>query len=93
MVNYRPTGLGEHKIVVKFTDGTSDIGVFNVTDSVAHLLRDRVDYLCEKSYSGETGKVPFSFSPISNQGESLGKLTFILQECLLDEHISDRVPT
>lgn len=86
-VRFKPQGLGEHEIIVHFNDETTDIGVFNVMDTVAKLLRERADYLCSHSYSGSSGKTPYSFSPISNQGESLGKMTFVLQECLLDQQL------
>lgn len=88
-LSYQPKGLGEHELIVTFTDGTIDIGVFNVMASISKLLCDRADYLCDHSYTGKSGKIPYSFSPVSNQGESIGKLTFILQECLLDANISD----
>lgn len=88
-LQFKPDGLGEHKLIIRFVDGTTDIGVFNVMDTIAALLRERVNYLCDHSYAGATGKVPYSFSPASNQGESLGKMTFILQECLLDQNVTD----
>ncbi|KRK89574.1 hypothetical protein [Lentilactobacillus sunkii] len=86
---YSPNGYGEHEIIVTFNDGTSDMGVFNVMSSVRQLLRNRADYVSKHSYSGKNGKVPYSFGPVSNQGESLGKMTFIIQECLLDDQVSD----
>lgn len=86
---YQPAGLGEHQVILEFSDGTSDMGVFNVMSSINQLLRNRADYISEHSYSGKNGKVPFSFGPISNQGESIGKMTFIIQECLLDNHIKN----
>lgn len=86
---YNPTSVGEHEAILKFTDGTVDMGVFNVMSSINQLLRNRVDYLSSHSYAGSTGKVPYSFGPVSNQGESLGKMTFIIQECLLDNQVND----
>ncbi|GHP14008.1 hypothetical protein YK48G_14330 [Lentilactobacillus fungorum] len=86
---YQPKGVGEHEIWLTFADGTSDMGVFNVMSSVSQLLRNRANYVSTHSYSGASGKVPYSFSPVSNQGESLGKLTFIVQECLLDPKVDD----
>lgn len=88
-LTYQPEHLGEHQVIVTFTDGTTDQLIFNVMSSVRDLLRDRVDYISDRLYVGETGEHPYSFSPISNQGESLGKLNFVLQECLLDSEISD----
>lgn len=88
-LRFNPQGLGEHQLVVRFADGTSDMCVFNVMSSVNQLLATRADYICHQSYSGKDGKVPYSFGPVSNQGESIGKMTFVLQECLLDPHISN----
>ena len=90
LLPYDPTGYGEHQIVVTFTDGTSDMGVFNVMSSINDMLKARAIYISEHSYSGKDGKVPYSFSPISNQGESIGKMTFVLQECLLEPSIPNR---
>lgn len=86
---YRPSGLGEHRVVLEFGDGTSDMGVFNVMSSINELLENRSAYISHHSYAGKSGKVPYSFGPVSNQGKSIGKMTFILQECLLDHSISD----
>ncbi|WP_279404045.1 hypothetical protein [Secundilactobacillus kimchicus] len=55
--------------------------------SIRRLLQDRVDYVSQHSYSGATGQHPYAFEPVSNQGESLGKMTFVLQACLLDPDI------
>lgn len=89
-ISYQPKGLGEHQVIVTFTNGTSDMGAFNVMSSIGQLLRNRVDYVSKHSYVGKDGKVPYSFGPISNQGESIGKMTFILQESLLDDSVPDR---
>ncbi len=83
-------GLGEHVVTVSFADGTEDMVVFNVMQSVKQLLRDRAEYVSDHSYSGAGGQYPYSFGPVSNQGESLGKMSFIIQECLLDSGMSDR---
>lgn len=81
---------GEHQLKVEFADGSEDMVVYNVMTSVNDLLEKRADYLCRHSYNGKKGKVPYSFSPLSNQGESLGKLNFILQECIMDTDMGDR---
>ncbi|MCO7127851.1 hypothetical protein NIE88_19065 [Sporolactobacillus shoreicorticis] len=86
---YQPESLGEHQVILKFADGTRDMGVFNVMSSTNQLLRNRADYISNHSYAGKDGKVPYSFGPVSNQGESIGKMTFLLQACLLDGKISD----
>ena len=81
---------GEHQLIVQFADDSEDMVVYNVMSSVQETLHDRVAYLGKHSYAGATGAHPYSFAPLSNQGESLGKLNFILQECLLDDQIPDR---
>lgn len=86
---YEPEGLGEHQVILEFDDGTTDMGVFNVMSSINEILRNRANYVSEHSYAGKDGKVPYSFGPVSNQGESIGKMTFILQECLLDDKVKD----
>lgn len=83
---FKPQQLGEHQLVVYFNDGSQDMVVFNVVSSISVLLRQRVKYLCDHSYDS----TEHYFKPISNQGESLGKLSFILQECLVDPTIEDR---
>jgi hypothetical protein len=87
---YDVNGLGEHQVIVTFADGTQDMVIFNVMSSIKQLLRDRANYISTHSYSGSDGKVPYSFGPISNQGESLGKMSFVVQECLLDSGVTER---
>lgn len=89
-LNLRATTPGEHQLKVEFADGSEDMVVYNVMKSVSDLLEQRTDYLCNHSFSGAKGQHPYSFAPLSNQGESLGKLNFILQDCLLDPDIKDR---
>lgn len=84
--SFKAQQLGEHQLIVYFSDGSQDMVVFNVLSSIDHLLRQRVHYLCNQSYD----PVKQYFNPVSNQGESLGKLSFILQECLLDPQIEER---
>lgn len=77
--------LGEHKIEFTFDDGTSDFIVLNVMPPLDQLLETRVDYLSTHSYLGPDGEVPYAFTPVSNQGESLGKLNLILKKNLLGQ--------
>lgn len=77
---------GEHQLTVQFANGKTDMVIFNVLESVKGLLRNRVKYLCEHSYNQSN----YTFNPLSNQGESLGKLNFVLQECLIDSQIPSR---
>ncbi|CUS25577.1 hypothetical protein FC70_GL001030 [Paucilactobacillus oligofermentans DSM 15707 = LMG 22743] len=86
---YSPSNFGEHKVIIELTDGRQDMIVFNYMSSIKQLIRNRADYLSEHSYAGKNGKVPYSFTPVSNQGEALGKMNFILQACLIDTGISE----
>lgn len=86
---YSPSNFGEHKVIIELTDGRQDMIVFNYMSSIKQLIRNRADYLSEHSYAGKNGKVPYSFTPVSNQGEALGKMNFILQACLIDSEISE----
>ena len=89
-LTYSVHGLGEHKVIFAFKDGTSDMIVFNVMSSIKELLRNRAEYISKYSYAGNSGPNPYSFGPVSNQGESLGKMTFVIQECLLDSQVANR---
>lgn len=79
---------GEHRIWFEFVDGKRDQVVINVMESIRELVEHRVDYLCETSYGNEE---EHAFSPLSNQGESLGKLSLILKKNLLAEPKADEV--
>ncbi|WP_203651583.1 hypothetical protein [Secundilactobacillus yichangensis] len=81
--------LGEHQIIFEFDDHKTDQVIFNKMSSIKELLRNRADYISANSYAGASGKYPYSFGPVSNQGESLGKMNFVLQECLLDPKVDD----
>ncbi|WP_332238687.1 hypothetical protein [Sporolactobacillus sp. KGMB 08714] len=84
-------GSGEHKITITFDNGKQDCVVFNVVRSLRQMLDERVDYISNTLYQGADAKVPFSFIPLSNQGESLGKLSLVLQKNLLDQgHLNSR---
>lgn len=74
---------GEHKIFLLFENGKEDQIIINVIDSVERIIADRVDYLCQNSYKEEYQNERDVFLPLSNQGESLGKMTLILKLNLL----------
>ena len=74
---------GEHKVNLILSDGTVDTFIVNVMDALPKVLQDRANYICNVLYQGEDGEVPYCFSPVSNQGESLGKLNLVLQTNLL----------
>ncbi|MHC9532531.1 hypothetical protein ACVPPR_03835 [Dellaglioa sp. L3N] len=82
-LEFIPKVLGEHKISFLFKDGTVDFIVLNVMNSLDKVIDERVSYISEKLYLGSDGAVPYAFSPISNQGESLGKLNLILKKNLM----------
>ncbi|WP_086348287.1 hypothetical protein [Candidatus Enterococcus clewellii] len=73
---------GEHRLVVEFADGKKDQLILNVMEDIRKVVEERVSYLCEHSYGVEEAH---AFSPVSNQGESLGKLSLILKKNLLAE--------
>lgn len=88
-ITYDVQYLGEHQIIFEFKQHRTDQVVFNKMSSVKELLRDRANYISTHSYAGASGEHPYSFGPVSNQGESLGKMNFVLQECLLDPQVED----
>lgn len=72
---------GEHKLVLRLKDGRSDSLVWNVLERIDRLLEERARWLIQHSYGGGQGTDrPYAFRPLSNQGESLGKLTFLLMK-------------
>ncbi len=77
-------GTGEHKITFTLDNGKEDSVIFNVVASLREMLNNRVDYISNKLYQGTDTEVPYSFLPLSNQGESLGKLSLVLQKNLID---------
>ncbi len=81
--SFKPLARGEHKIVFTFTDETEDFIVLNVMDCLEKVIEERVEYICDKLYTGENGNPPYAFEPISNQGESLGKANLVLKKNLL----------
>ncbi|WP_419154391.1 hypothetical protein [Weissella bombi] len=82
-IMFKPNYLGEHKITFEFSDGTQDMIVLNVMSRLNEVIDKRVDYISKELYQGENGEVPYAFTPISNQGESLGKLNLVLKKNLM----------
>lgn len=80
---FRPSAMGEHKVVITFSDGTEDFVVMNVMDRLETVIEERVDYICNSLYHGEEKVPAFAFEPISNQGESLGKANLVLKKNLM----------
>lgn len=83
VVTFKPDTLGEHKVVCTFTDGSEDFVVLNVMNDLATVIEERAEYICDTLYTGASGAIPFAFKPISNQGESLGKMNLVLKKNLL----------
>lgn len=80
---FKPEEMGEHKIVFIFSDSTEDFIVLNVMDDLEKVMEERVAYICDELFTGENGNPAYAFTPISNQGESLGKANLVLKKNLL----------
>ena len=72
-------------------DGSEDFVVLNVMDGLAQVIEERADYICSSLYNGAEGSTPYAFEPISNQGESLGKLNLVLKKNLLGALVTSQV--
>lgn len=83
---------GEHKLELLLKDGRKDLLVWNVLEPIDRILEKRAEWLCRNNYDAE-GKMgrPHAFLPLSNQGESLGKLTFLLMKNSLTAPVSEQV--
>lgn len=77
---FKPAAMGEHKVVIRFTDNTEDFVVLNVMDKIDKVIEERVEYICDSLYHNENENPPYAFEPVSNQGESLGKANLVLQK-------------
>ncbi|MFI2103879.1 hypothetical protein ACH436_11335 [Isoptericola sp. NPDC019693] len=69
---------GEHVVRVELDDGSADQVVVNVVPPLARVIDARVRHISDVLYQGPDGPTPHAFSPVSNQGESLGKLNLVL---------------
>lgn len=74
---------GEHKISIELDNHKTDSIIMNVMKPIQSIFTQRAQYISNVLYSGPKGEFPHSYSPVSNQGESLGKLSFILKKNLL----------
>ena len=79
------TEPGEHKLCVKLSNGKVDCFILNVMEPIQRILADRADYISKVLYQGADSEIPYSYFPVSNQGESLGKLSFVLKKNLLEK--------
>lgn len=73
----------EHKLTIELNNGKKDSTIINVMKPIKTMIEERTNYICTNLYSGQDGEMPYAFKPISNQGESLGKLSFVLKKNLL----------
>ncbi|NHN34980.1 hypothetical protein [Paenibacillus agricola] len=74
---------GERKLGIVMNNGKTDSVVFNVIEPIKEIIEARADYICRSLYQNEDAETPHAFLPISNQGESLGKLILVLKKNLL----------
>lgn len=82
-LDIRMIGPGERKLGIVLENGKTDCVVFNVIEPVKEIIEARVDYICQNLYQNENAETPHAFLPISNQGESLGKLALVLMKNLM----------
>ncbi|MGG6312112.1 hypothetical protein [Paenibacillus macerans] len=83
---------GEYKLVLRLGDGREDFVVFSVLEPIKEIIEARVKYLCEHSFDEDArSEHPYAFRPVSNQGESLGKLSMILMKNRLGDPAADEI--
>lgn len=83
---------GERKLELVLEDGRRDVLVWNVLEPIDILLEKRAEWLVSNSYEGTEAKVrPYAFRPLSNQGEALGKLAFLLMKNTMSPPVPDQV--
>ncbi|MCR8657753.1 hypothetical protein [Paenibacillus endoradicis] len=85
------TSAGEIKLVARLGNGKYDVIVGNVLEPVHNILEKRAAWLCDNSFNTSQENRPYAFLPLSNQGESLGKLSFILMKNLLSPPVPAQV--
>lgn len=83
--------VGEFKLVAKLCNGKCDVLVGNVLEPIHNILEERATWLCENSFNTAQKTRQYAFLPLSNQGESLGKLSFILMKNLLSPPVPEQV--
>lgn len=74
---------GEHKITIEVDDQYLDSIILNVMEPIKTIIENRSRYISNQLFNGADSENPYSYSPISNQGESLGKLSLVLKNNLL----------
>lgn len=91
-VSLRREEPGEHKLELTLDDGRKDMLIWNVLEPIDRILEKRAEWLCRNNYdpAGTAGR-PHAFLPLSNQGESLGKLAFLLMKNSLAAPVPEQV--
>jgi hypothetical protein len=84
---------GEHQVLVTLEGGSVDHVVVNVMEPLGQLLARRSRHISDVLYEGPDGETPHAFRPVSNQGESLGKLSLVLAQNLLGAPDIEQVRT
>lgn len=74
---------GEHKITIEIDDQSFDSIILNVMEPIKTIIENRSRYISDVLFNGADSENPYSYSPLSNQGESLGKLSLVLKNNLL----------
>lgn len=82
---------GELKLTARLASGKCDVLVGNVLEPIHSILEQRAAWLCDNSFNTAQATRPYAFLPLSNQGESLGKLSFILMKNLLSPPVPAQV--
>ena len=76
--------VGENKLVIQLDNGKQDWVVFNVLEPISNIIEARADYLCKTAFlDDKNDENCYAFRPVSNQGESLGKISFLLMKNLV----------
>ena len=79
------TECGERKISIEMCSGQVDSIIINVMKPLETMIKERVHYISDFLYNDAKSETPYAYSPISNQGESLGKLSLVLKKNLMDK--------
>ncbi|WP_424769404.1 hypothetical protein [Paenibacillus sp. sgz302251] len=82
---------GEHKLLLELDNGKKDFTVFNVLAPTKEIIEARADYITRHLYQDNSAAVPHAFLPVSNQGESLGKLNLVLMKNLMGTYEPEQV--
>ncbi|WP_025727365.1 hypothetical protein [Heyndrickxia ginsengihumi] len=77
------TTPGEHRIIIEINNEKYDSVILNVMEPIRKTIENRSHYISDVLFNGQNSNVPYSYSPISKQGESLGKLSLVLKNNLL----------